>query len=196
MSHELRTPLNAIIGYSEMLQEEAAELGQDDLVPDLEEDPRRRPAPARPDQRHSRPLEDRGRQDGALPRGRRDRAAARRGALRSSCRWPRRTPTCSSTGWPTSRQDARRPHQAAQSLLNLLSNASKFTENGRLTLERPAFETDKPMVSFAVSDTGIGMTAGAARPALPGVHPGRRLDHQQIRRHRPRASRSPGISAR
>jgi len=36
MSHELRTPLNAIIGYSEMLQEEAAELGSPALVPDLE----------------------------------------------------------------------------------------------------------------------------------------------------------------
>ena len=28
MSHELRTPLNAIIGYSEMLQEEAADDGR------------------------------------------------------------------------------------------------------------------------------------------------------------------------
>ena len=36
MSHELRTPLNAIIGYSEMLQEEAEDLGQDDFVPDLQ----------------------------------------------------------------------------------------------------------------------------------------------------------------
>ena len=36
MSHELRTPLNAIIGYSEMLQEEAAELGQEDFTPDLQ----------------------------------------------------------------------------------------------------------------------------------------------------------------
>ena len=36
MSHELRTPLNAIIGYSEMLQEEAEDLGQDEFVPDLE----------------------------------------------------------------------------------------------------------------------------------------------------------------
>ncbi len=36
MSHELRTPLNAIIGYSEMLQEEAEELGQDRFVPDLQ----------------------------------------------------------------------------------------------------------------------------------------------------------------
>ncbi|HSR14498.1 MAG TPA: GAF domain-containing protein, partial [Gemmatimonadales bacterium] len=36
MSHELRTPLNAIIGYSEMLEEEAAERGHDDYVPDLQ----------------------------------------------------------------------------------------------------------------------------------------------------------------
>ncbi len=35
MSHELRTPLNAIIGYSEMLQEQATEVGQPALVPDL-----------------------------------------------------------------------------------------------------------------------------------------------------------------
>ncbi len=36
MSHELRTPLNAIIGYSEMLQEEAEDIGQPGLKPDLE----------------------------------------------------------------------------------------------------------------------------------------------------------------
>src|SRR4028119_130231 len=36
MSHELRTPLNAIIGYSEMLLEEAEDLGQPELKPDLE----------------------------------------------------------------------------------------------------------------------------------------------------------------
>jgi PAS domain S-box-containing protein len=35
MSHELRTPLNAILGYSEMLMEEVVDLGQDDLLPDL-----------------------------------------------------------------------------------------------------------------------------------------------------------------
>lgn len=36
MSHELRTPLNAIIGYSEMLEEDAAFLEQDDFIPDLQ----------------------------------------------------------------------------------------------------------------------------------------------------------------
>ena len=36
MSHELRTPLNAIIGYSEMLMEEARDLDQAGLVPDLQ----------------------------------------------------------------------------------------------------------------------------------------------------------------
>ncbi|MFC1853143.1 PAS domain-containing sensor histidine kinase [candidate division CSSED10-310 bacterium] len=35
MSHELRTPLNAIIGYSEMLQEEALEEGRTGTVADL-----------------------------------------------------------------------------------------------------------------------------------------------------------------
>ncbi|MCW5554051.1 MAG: response regulator [Verrucomicrobiae bacterium] len=36
MSHELRTPLNAIIGYSEMLQEEAEDVDQKGFIPDLE----------------------------------------------------------------------------------------------------------------------------------------------------------------
>jgi PAS domain S-box-containing protein len=36
MSHELRTPLNAIIGYSEILQEDALDLGEDEFVIDLE----------------------------------------------------------------------------------------------------------------------------------------------------------------
>ncbi len=36
MSHELRTPLNAIIGYSEMLQEEAEDGGQEEFLPDLQ----------------------------------------------------------------------------------------------------------------------------------------------------------------
>ncbi len=44
MSHELRTPLNAIIGYSEMLQEMAADDGHDEYQGDLKKDSFRRPA--------------------------------------------------------------------------------------------------------------------------------------------------------
>ncbi len=36
MSHELRTPLNAVIGYSEMLEEEAIDLGVEAFVNDLQ----------------------------------------------------------------------------------------------------------------------------------------------------------------
>lgn len=35
MSHELRTPLNAILGYSDLIQDEASELGYEDIIPDL-----------------------------------------------------------------------------------------------------------------------------------------------------------------
>ncbi|MBX5481207.1 MAG: response regulator [Myxococcaceae bacterium] len=36
LRHELRTPLNQIIGYSELLQEEVTDLGQERLLPDLQ----------------------------------------------------------------------------------------------------------------------------------------------------------------
>ncbi len=37
MSHELRTPLNAIIGYSDLLREESQDLGYEDFIPDLKQ---------------------------------------------------------------------------------------------------------------------------------------------------------------
>ncbi|TML06592.1 MAG: GAF domain-containing protein [Actinobacteria bacterium] len=59
MSHELRTPLNAVIGFSEVLLEPGG-------LPARH--PRLRPPPARADQRDPRPVEGRGRQDGARSR--------------------------------------------------------------------------------------------------------------------------------
>jgi CheY-like chemotaxis protein len=46
-----------------------------------------------------------------------------------------------------------------QSLLNLLSNAAKFTRGGRITLAaRRRADPDGDQLQFVVSDTGIGMT--------------------------------------
>jgi hypothetical protein len=45
-----------------------------------------------------------------------------------------------------------------QCLLNVLSNASKFTQDGKLTVRVERLETDRPMIQMTISDTGIGMT--------------------------------------
>jgi hypothetical protein len=46
-----------------------------------------------------------------------------------------------------------------QALLNLMSNANKFTERGTLTVEvRQAQENGRDWVTIAVADSGIGMT--------------------------------------
>ena len=97
MSHELRTPLNAIIGYSEMLQEEAQDLGDDTAAARRRpaEDHRGGQAPPGADQRHPRPVQDRGRADGPLPGGLR---GGRPGAG-ASPPWPRRWPGSGATGW-------------------------------------------------------------------------------------------------
>ena len=76
-----------------------------------------------------------------------------------------------------------------QALFNLLSNACKFTEHGTITLAVRARGGRRRATgsTFRVSDTGIGMTPEQLAQAVPGVHPGRRLDHAQVRRHRARA---------
>jgi CheY-like chemotaxis protein len=51
------------------------------------------------------------------------------------------------------------PTRLRQCLLNLLSNACKFTEKGRITLSARREERDgQDWLTFAVRDTGIGMT--------------------------------------
>jgi signal transduction histidine kinase len=46
-----------------------------------------------------------------------------------------------------------------QILLNLLSNAGKFTRDGAISLDvRPSTIAGRPCVEFAVTDTGVGMT--------------------------------------
>jgi signal transduction histidine kinase len=51
------------------------------------------------------------------------------------------------------------PMRLRQALLNLMSNANKFTERGAITIHaRQAQENGRDWVMIAVSDTGIGMT--------------------------------------
>lgn len=51
------------------------------------------------------------------------------------------------------------PHRIRQMLSNLVSNAIKFTQNGKIKLEaREIIEDDKPLkIEFSVTDTGIGI---------------------------------------
>jgi signal transduction histidine kinase len=47
-----------------------------------------------------------------------------------------------------------------QALLNLMSNANKFTDHGTITIDaRQRHEGSRDWVTIAVGDTGIGMTA-------------------------------------
>jgi signal transduction histidine kinase len=51
------------------------------------------------------------------------------------------------------------PMRLRQILLNLLSNACKFTKQGDVTLRARKVADGRDWVEFAVADTGIGMTA-------------------------------------
>ncbi|MBL8191933.1 MAG: response regulator [Acidobacteria bacterium] len=154
MSHELRTPLNAVIGYSEMLQEEAVDLGQDEFIPDLQK--------INAAGRHLLDLINSILDLSKIEAGKMelylesftvktlidDVAAvieplvARKGnQLKINCQ----------DDIGMMRADLTK---IRQSLFNLLSNASKFTEAGTITLD-VARRNDRMI--FRVSDTGIGM---------------------------------------
>jgi signal transduction histidine kinase len=159
MSHELRTPLNAIIGYSEMLQETARDDGQEDFIPDLEK------------------ITTAGKHLLDLINDILDLSKIEAGRMTLNPEQFAVAPMIQqvlSTIHPLVQKNANTldvcdtsnlgemvadPMRLRQCLLNLLSNASKFTEKGtiRLTVERINHQ-NKEWVVFRVSDTGIGMT--------------------------------------
>jgi signal transduction histidine kinase/CheY-like chemotaxis protein len=160
MSHELRTPLNAIIGYSEMLQEEAQDSGQESFIPDLKKI-----------NRSGRHLLD-------LINDVLDLSKIEAGKMElylETFDIPNLLEDVSTTVQLLMQKNSntlevRCPAnlgamradmtKVRQSLFNLLSNASKFTKNGKITLEA-AREISPPKadwIVFRVSDTGIGMT--------------------------------------
>ncbi len=165
ISHELRTPLNAIIGYSELILEEL-----DDGVP---------LAQSRKDLQAVR---DAGRHLLGLINDVLDLSRIEAGhgdALGEDFDPAALTQSVAATARPLALQrgnaldidiapDLGLMHSDAgkirQCLLNLLGNAAKFTENGRITLSlRPArLASGDEALAWAVSDTGIGMSAEQA----------------------------------
>ncbi|MBE9039216.1 transporter substrate-binding protein [Oscillatoriales cyanobacterium LEGE 11467] len=164
MSHELRTPLNAIIGYSDLLQDEVAVLGGDEV-------------------RDLQTINRAGRHLLALIEDILDISKIEAGTmelsietfdvsqlvdevvttLRPTIAQNQNTLTVNcAANLGTMQADSRKVRQI---LLNLLDNATKFTKAGTITLNvwrseasEPKLETNTPeFLVFSVTDTGIGM---------------------------------------
>ena len=160
MSHELRTPLNAIIGYSEILQEDIEDIGQNDFIPDLQK------------------INAAGNHLLGLINDILDLSKIEAGKMDL---FPETFDLeifineVVSTAQPLLEKKANslkieRPDRLGQMLtdmtklrqilLNLLSNAAKFTEQGIIIFEVNRDTQNKAdWLKFCVTDEGIGMTA-------------------------------------
>jgi signal transduction histidine kinase/CheY-like chemotaxis protein len=158
MSHELRTPLNAILGYSELIQDEIGEMEQDAIIRDL-------------DKIHTSGEQLLGLVNDLLDlskieAGKMEMApevftvAALVDGVAAAIR-----PYIQKNGntlavevapdIPLIYTDSAKVRQV---LLNLLSNAAKFTHGGRVTLDvRLETEGARRWLLFHVIDTGIGI---------------------------------------
>jgi signal transduction histidine kinase len=164
MSHELRTPLNGIILYSELLQEEAEDRGDHRSVPDLQR------------------IQTAGKHLLNLINGILDLSKIEAGKMALA---PERFEVRSmieglvDTVAPLVQKNGNTlavtygdgveamvadQMKTRQILLNLLSNATKFTRNGSIVVDvRHRTLDGAPGVQFAVSDTGVGMTLEQTR---------------------------------
>ncbi|MCC2662124.1 MAG: two-component hybrid sensor and regulator [Geminicoccaceae bacterium] len=159
MSHELRTPLNAIIGYSEMLYEEAEDRGHLGFLPDLEK--------IREAGKHLLSLINAVLDLSKIEAGKMDVVVEEFevGELIAQVRSvieplvARNGNVLEVVCAPQLGRMRSDPTKLRQNLLNLLSNAAKFTEGGRITLTaRRIAASDGDRLQFDVADTGIGMT--------------------------------------
>jgi signal transduction histidine kinase len=159
MSHELRTPLNAIIGYSDLLIEEAEEMNATDLVPDLDK------------------IRSSGKHLLGLINDVLDLSKIEAGKMEISLETFDVTDVVMAVAAmvrPLVEKNGNTLDLAIQEdigamyadltrvrqiLLNLLSNASKFTSGGRVSLAATrGFLDGREEIVFTVRDTGIGMT--------------------------------------
>ena len=159
MSHELRTPLNAIIGYSEILQEMAQDDGLDEYSRDLTK------------------IQSAGRHLLNLISDILDLSKIEAGKMDiylEDVSIPGLLDEINAIVKPLLEKNGNHLQvhcppdigtlhsdrtKLKQNLLNLLSNATKFTSSGTvtLTIDRDPSRPDSP-VTFKVQDTGIGMT--------------------------------------
>jgi two-component system sensor histidine kinase/response regulator len=157
MSHELRTPLNAIIGYSEMLEEEVNERTLESAIPDL------------------RKIQTAGKHLLALISDVLDLSKVESGKMDFQM-VPLSVLSVIDTIRPTAEMLAKKkrntfivrvgedctfeadPTRFSQIVLNLLSNAFKFTEDGTVTLE-VHYESREgtQWLCLSVTDTGNGI---------------------------------------
>ncbi len=159
MSHELRTPLNGIIGYSDILLEEIDDLREELVLPALQK--------IQSSGKHLLGLISEILDISKIEAGRIElylETFALQPLIEEVVTMIR--PLSDKNGnklivnYP---QDLGTIHsdltRVRQSLYNLLSNACKFTEKGKITLSVEYYlMNDKQWVSLAVEDTGIGMT--------------------------------------
>jgi adenylate cyclase len=159
MSHELRTPLNAIIGLTDMLVTNAARFGTEKAQEPL--------------QRVNRA----GTHLLGLINQVLDLSKIEAGKLELNPQTVQLAPLINEvigTAGQLAEQNKNRlvvdaqenlgaltvdPMRLRQILLNLLSNACKFTKEGEVKLTARKVSNGSNFVEFAVSDTGIGMTA-------------------------------------
>ena len=158
MSHELRTPLNAIIGYSEMLEEEAKDLGEEEFTSDLNK------------------ISRSGQHLLSLINDILDVSKIEAGKMEvytEDFNLSMLVEEISNTIQPllaknnnhlqTTISDFNEDMHTdltklRQSLLNLLSNASKFTSHGEIYLDISRFSKhDETWIKINVKDSGIGM---------------------------------------
>lgn len=159
MSHELRTPLNAIIGYSELLRDEAEDLGQESFIADLAK------------------IEKAGKHLLELINGVLDIAKIEAGKMEVHAevfnvttminevaatispvveKNGNRFEIMAGPGLGEMRTDVTKVRQA---LFNLLGNAGKFTQQGLIRLEAERMHgAGGDALLFRIRDTGVGMT--------------------------------------
>jgi signal transduction histidine kinase/CheY-like chemotaxis protein len=161
MSHELRTPLNAILLYSELVRDDAATAGQTGILSDVIR------------------IEAAGRHLLDLINDILDLSKIEAGKMTVNVDTVEVEPLIRealNTIGPLAAQNGNELHlevdpavgsilsdatKVRQSLLNLLSNACKFTKDGHVTVKAclsPSQDSPYPWLHLAVQDTGIGIS--------------------------------------